>query len=143
MPVHICKIVLRASESCNSLREFYGGRKGEWFTWKEEDGMAEWVDSKEIDSNVASALIFSCIFNVSLSLSLSLSLFLYLLIDLAVKIKISWIPCVKYLSSKICYKKNKWINCLRIISASLWIALDFSKQNARHNKIKKCKIFNI
>jgi len=68
-PVHICKIVLRTSESCNSLREFYEGRKGGWFTWKEEDGMAEWVDSKEIDSNVALALIFSCIFNVSLSLS--------------------------------------------------------------------------
>lgn len=33
--------------------------------------MAGWVDSKEIDSNVALALIFSCILNVFLSPSLS------------------------------------------------------------------------
>ena len=36
-----------------TLRGVLRSRKGGWFTWKEGSGMAGWVDSKEIDSNVA------------------------------------------------------------------------------------------
>lgn len=54
-------VTLRGSFTVEKRRVVYRG-----------GGMAGWVDSKEIDSNVALALIFSYILNVSLSLSLYL-----------------------------------------------------------------------
>lgn len=77
------KLYLRASKSRNSLREFYGREKEDGYMGEEKrrrregDAVGRMV-SKEIDSSVASALIFSCILNVILLLSLSLARFLSL-----------------------------------------------------------------
>jgi general stress protein CsbA len=81
----VCDCVCERRRVVTLRGSFTVEKRGGWFTRKGGDGAAGWVVSKEIDSSVASALIFPCILNViflfslalsrSLSLSLSLSRF--------------------------------------------------------------------